>query len=461
MNKAEGNYSTIEKECLAIVWAVHEFRHYLIGAHFLLETDHKPLEWLASTKASKSRSQCLERWSLELHAFDFSVVHRPGAENPYALSRHPLQLVTVESSLSPATLVQAQRSDPVLSQVINQIEANQQPQNTEQWRKFPLRRYRQLWHQPELHDSVLYCKIKHPSIAEAKLLIVAPTSLCKKFLHMAHDASGHQGTDKTLARLSDFTYWVGMAREVGNYCTCCTTCQMVKAPATPPAPLQPIVTSRPWEMVAVDILKVPMSSRGNNYLLVAQDYFSKWPFAIALPDQKVTTIVKALRDQVFTMVGPPRRLHSDQGRNFESHILSELCKAFGVEKSHTTPYHPMGDGLVVCKKKQLEVVFPVRLFLHEASSARNDSFSQTEPPNIQQQRCHLIKCCVDKIPHYFSCLNCSPTLTFPDPGDYSSQLQQKLAEMYEMVKANLIESAEVQKSWDRTKQSLLLDKEYS
>jgi len=201
--------------------------------------DHKLLEWLESTKASKSCSQRLEWWSLEL--------------------------------------------------IINQIEANQQPQNTGQWRKFPLCRYRQLWHQLVLHDSLLYCKIKHPSTAEAKLLIVAPISLCKKFLYMAHDASGHQGTDKTLVRLSDFTYWVGMAKEVGNYCIWCTTCQMVKAPATPPAPLQPIVTSRPWEMVAVDILKVPMSSRGNNYLLVAQDYFSKWPFAIAFPDQKATT----------------------------------------------------------------------------------------------------------------------------------------------------------------------------
>ena len=49
---------------------------------------------------------------------------------------------------------------------------------------------------------------------------------------------------------------------------------------------------------------------------------------------------------VFTLVGPPQQLHFDQGQNFESHILSELCKAFQVTKSHTIPYHPMGDGLV-------------------------------------------------------------------------------------------------------------------
>ena len=98
LNKAEGNYSTTKKEYLAIVWAVHKFRHYFIGAHILLETNHKPLEWLESTKASKSHSQRLERWSLELCTFDFSIAHRTGTDNLHAdaLSRHPLQMVTVE-----------------------------------------------------------------------------------------------------------------------------------------------------------------------------------------------------------------------------------------------------------------------------------------------------------------------------------------------------------------------------
>ena len=80
-----------------------------------------------------------------------------------------------------------------------------------------------------------------------------------------------------------------------------------------PAPLQPIVASRPWELVTVDILKIPQSAKGNQYILVAQDYFSKWPFAQSMPNQKAERIVKILRDQVFTLVGPLQQLHSDQG----------------------------------------------------------------------------------------------------------------------------------------------------
>ena len=66
LSSAERQYTTTEKVCLAIVWAVHKFQHFLLGALFTLETDHKPLEWLESAKASHARSQRLERWSLEL-----------------------------------------------------------------------------------------------------------------------------------------------------------------------------------------------------------------------------------------------------------------------------------------------------------------------------------------------------------------------------------------------------------
>jgi len=65
-----------------------------------------------------------------------------------------------------------------------------------------------------------------------------------------------------------------------------------------------------------------------------------------MPDQKADMIARILQDNVFALVGPPSKFHFDQGRTFESHILRDLCLASGVKKLHTTPYHPMGDGLV-------------------------------------------------------------------------------------------------------------------
>ena len=192
---------------------------------------------------------------------------------------------------------------------------------------------------------------------DSKCLIIVPQSFQKQFLTIAHEASGHQGSDHTFSILSDSAYWIGKARDVNHHCSHCGKCQISKASANKPVPLQPVITTQPWEMVAVDILKVQPSATGKQYILVAQDYFSKWPFAYAMPDQKADRIVQLLKDNVFALMGPPSKLHSDQGRNFESHILRDLCAAFGVKKSHTTPYNPMGDGLVERMNRSLLNVF--------------------------------------------------------------------------------------------------------
>ena len=141
-----------------------------------------------------------------------------------------------------------------------------------------------------LDQSVLYHKVSSPTMQE-RLLFVVPTSLQKQFLRRNHDESGHQQADRTMARLSRRAYGIGMSKEISSYCNCCFICQQTKAPTSCPALLQPVVASRPWELVVVDILKAPMSHRGKQYMLVVQDYFSKWPFAIPLSDQRADTTV--------------------------------------------------------------------------------------------------------------------------------------------------------------------------
>ena len=235
-----------------------------------------------------------------------------------------------------------------------------------------------------------------------------------------------------------------MGKEVVRHCTHCYKCQVSKAPPCRPAPLQPVISSKPWELVAVDILKVPRSAEGNQYLLVVQDYFSKWPFVRAFPDQTAEKIVQVLRDDMFTLVGPPLRIHSDQGQNFESRILGDLCKAFGVKKSHTTPYHPMGDGLVermnrfllallrtyVERENEWEKHLQLILFIYRTTKHASTGLSPYEilfgcnPPPLQ-------------IPSL-------PGPVIPDPSEYSAALNMKLIELREIVDANIVHSTEHQ-----------------
>ncbi|KAI4905925.1 hypothetical protein NFI96_009525 [Prochilodus magdalenae] len=101
------------------------------------------------------------------------------------------------------------------------------------------------------------------------------------------------------------------------------------------------------ERVAVDFLG-PFSETesGNWYVMVAMDYFTKWPEAYAAPDQSAQTTASRLLGDFFFRFGMPEELHSDQGRNFESQVMAEVCEKLGIVKTRTTPLHPQSDGLV-------------------------------------------------------------------------------------------------------------------
>ena len=254
---------------------------------------------------------------MELRAYEFRTTYfQPDTKNQAAdaLSRHPVNLVSVDPQVNKIQLSQAQSTDPVLKPVIDHLSTSDKlPPPIGIWKTFPHKRFRQLWFQLFILDGLL-CRKRQTPMADSKHLIVAPQSFHKQFLTMAHEVSGHQGSDRTLSIFSDSVYWVGMARDVNRHCTHCFKCQVSKAPVNKPAPLQPVITTRPWEMVAVDILKVPPSGAGKQYILVVQDYFSKWHFAFAMTDQKADRIVQLLKDNVFALVGLPTKLHSDQGR---------------------------------------------------------------------------------------------------------------------------------------------------
>jgi hypothetical protein len=111
----------------------------------------------------------------------------------------------------------------------------------------------------------------------------------------------------------------------------------------------------PFERIAIDIAgPFPKSDRENRYLLVAMDYFTKWPEVYAIPKQEAATVADVLVSNFFCRFGVPMELHSDQGRNFESSLLREVLKRLGVRKTRTTPLHPQSDGMVERYVKTVE-----------------------------------------------------------------------------------------------------------
>ena len=162
-----------------------------------------------------------------------------------------MNLVTLNPTVSKADLSEVQKTDPVLKSVIDHLSLTDMPSTLRKWRTFPHRRFKQLWHQLCVYDSLLCYKVKTHTLTETKHLINVPQSFQKQFLFTAHEA-GHQGSDRTFLILSNSVYWVGMARDVNNHCSQYHRCQISKAPTSKPVPLQPVVTTKSWEMVAIE-----------------------------------------------------------------------------------------------------------------------------------------------------------------------------------------------------------------
>eukprot|EP00064_Thunnus_orientalis_P011661 superscaffoldBa00001704_g11692 len=167
---------------------------------------------------------------------------------------------------------------------------------------------------------------KEPATGETRWQVVVPRALREVVLQAVHGAPGlgHFGVGKTLRRTAR------------------------KGPTDRfHALLQQLPAGCPMERVGIDVLgPFPHTEGGNRYILTAMDYFTKWLKAFCLPDQEAETIVAEMVEGMYSRFGVPEVIHTDQGRNFESHVFVAMCEKPGSHKTRTTPLHPQSNGLV-------------------------------------------------------------------------------------------------------------------
>ncbi|CAI5640726.1 unnamed protein product [Oreochromis niloticus] len=269
-----------------------------------------------------------------------------------------------------AELQQHQVSDPALGMVRDWMEAGTRPDWSAVSSQGPETKslYSQ-WNNLELHGGVIYRRWRAPDGGGDILQLLVPRALRPGVLRWVHGAAGtgHFGNGKTVRRLRRRFYWPGCCQDVEIHVHCCDDCTAQKGPSQRSnAPLQQYLVGAPMERIRVDILgPFPVTDAGNWYVLVAMDYFSKWPEAYAVPDQSAVTTARTLVDEMFTRFGVPEELHSDQGRNFESQVLGEVCRRLGVRKTRTTPLHPQSDGLVERFNRRLATQLAILTSQHQ------------------------------------------------------------------------------------------------
>ena len=206
------------------------------------------------------------------------------------------------------------------------------------------------WNRLSLRDGILYRKWEDDSGSRISWQLIVPDIYPDDVLSYLHDAitAGHLGVNKTLSRVKERFYWPGVGDSVKDWCRKCEQCSRRKRPyKTAKAPMKIYNVGSVMKRIALDILgPLPESERGNRYVLVVGDYFSKWIEAYAIPDQEAETVARVLVEQFITRFGVPMQIHSDQGRQFESRLFTELCKLLEIDKTRTTALHPQSDGMI-------------------------------------------------------------------------------------------------------------------
>lgn len=363
-SKEQRNYCVTRKELFAVVKAVENYHTYLYGRRFIIRTDHAALKWLMNFKNPEGQ---VARWLEKLQTYDFEIRHRSGKShgNADALSRRPCseeykscckqeerelkvnltkvqEFEEVDCSYSLEQVKKAQTKDADLKLIIDWMKNNKRPEFEEvSQMNSVVKAYLAQWNSLKLRDEVLYRIWEDVNGKEAKEKLVLPKELRLGVLQQFHNSStgGHFGIKKTHDKVRGRFYWIGCREDVENFYKTCAICNSRKGQ---------------FERIAVDILgPLPVTNRGNKYLLVVMDYFTKWPEVMPIPNQETETVAEALVENVFSRFGLPMELHSDQGRNFESELFGTVMSIMGINKTRTTALHPQSDGLVERFKKTI------------------------------------------------------------------------------------------------------------
>ena len=178
---------------------------------------------------------------------------------------------------------------------------------------------------------------------ETLLQLVLPTACREVALRGCHDKVGHLGLECMLDLMCDWFFWPHMAAQAKEHVGKCHLCLAFKA-RQQKAPLKYIMATHPLELVHLDYLCLGPGKGLEENVLVITDHFTRYAQAYVTKTQTAQMTAKTLWDKFIVHYGLPKKILMDQGCNFESQLVADLCKLMGTQKVWTSPYHPQTNG---------------------------------------------------------------------------------------------------------------------
>lgn len=345
LTDTEQRYAVIEKEALAATWACEKFSEYVLGMDFLLETDHKPLVPLLSSKELSKMPPRIQRFRLRMMRFSPRIQHVPGKQQIIAdsLSRAPtglpseadlILIAEVEAyadnilSTLPATeqriqqLIKAQKADEVCTKIREYCNTG-----------WPL-------YMPHLPLLRPYWENRgHFAIVDDILLyddrLVIPQSMRLEILEAIHQ--GHLGVSKCRSRARVTVWWPGLSKTIEEMVNKCVTCAINR-----PETKEPLMTSslpdRPWQRLGSDLFH----HQGHTYVIVV-DYYSRWVEIKKLHDETSESVIIALKE-LFAQHGIPEMVISDNGPQYSASQFQQFAAKYGFNHITSSPNFPQANG---------------------------------------------------------------------------------------------------------------------
>ncbi|XP_062542448.1 uncharacterized protein K02A2.6-like [Armigeres subalbatus] len=339
LSKTERKYSALDKEAMAIYWGVGRFDMYLRGKFFTILTDHKPLLNIFDKDSSPNARQ--QRWILQLQGYRFKLLHVPGKKYIADPLSRLAQTVVVSScdkdcekdlcAIIESTLPQT----VTMSELIRQSEADEEIQRIHsairisEWTS-ELKRYQPF--------QSAFCSVGQVVLRNNK--IVVPFELRKQVLDLAH--TGHPGSSKMKRRLRAALWWPGIDAEVEQKCKNCLECQAVGKQINPEPLIIREMPTKAWSHLCADFLG-PLPN--GKFIFVMVDFYSRYVVVEIMTKITSAAVIQRL-EQIFTRLGLPDVLKTDNAANFCSQEFRDYCTDNGIKLTHTTPYWPAANGEV-------------------------------------------------------------------------------------------------------------------
>ena len=342
LTEVETRYAQIEKELLAIVFALERFHQYTFARHVTVSSDHKPLESIIKKSLFKAPRR-LQGMLMRMQKYQVTIVYKPGREMHIAdtLSRaFPLKCEE-KNPQEEFEQINMVRYLPITNDRLSQIRESTCQDETlkllkevivkgwpENKTSLPSQVHPYFHHRDELtaHDGLIFRGER----------VVIPCQLRKTIKERIH--SSHLGIEGCLRRARESVFWPNMNQEIKDYIQRCEICNEYQMANQKETLMSHEVPDRPWSKIGTDLFTV-----GDDKYLITVDYTSNFWEVDHLENTESKEVIKKLKAH-FARYGIPDEVISDNGPQFDSGEFKRFARNWDFEHLTISPGHSQSNG---------------------------------------------------------------------------------------------------------------------